>query len=172
MLSGPLELKQINFRFILVDHEVNYGKMAEHTCGAASAGPEGTTSIEQLPVSHDVSAGGQAALSGPRKRRVSYFYQGDVGHYYYGPGHPMKPHRLKLTHHLLLSYGLYKHLTVYVSFVPDSAIRSVAQLTVCPATTPCNCPRNDPVSFTRVCGFFTPRLARQCPGFWAGSPGV
>ena len=24
------------------------------------------------------------------KKRVSYFYHGDVGHYYYGPGHPMK----------------------------------------------------------------------------------
>lgn len=38
----------------------------------------------------------------------------DEGHYYYGPGHPMKPHRLKLTHHLLLSYGLYRQLEVYV----------------------------------------------------------
>jgi hypothetical protein len=96
--------------------------MAEHTCGAASAGPEDLSSVEQLPTSHDVSSGGQAALSAPRKRRVSYFYQGDVGHYYYGPGHPMKPHRLKLTHHLLMSYGLYKHLTVYVSPCSVSAI--------------------------------------------------
>jgi len=30
---------------------------------------------------------------------------GDMGHYYYGPGHPMKPHRLKLAHHLILTYG-------------------------------------------------------------------
>jgi histone deacetylase 1/2 len=45
--------------------------------------------------------------------RVSYFYQSDIGHYYYGPGHPMKPHRLKLTHHLLLSYGLYRQMEVY-----------------------------------------------------------
>lgn len=36
-----------------------------------------------------------------------------MGHYYYGPGHPMKPHRLKLTHHLLLSYGLYRKMDVY-----------------------------------------------------------
>ena len=47
------------------------------------------------------------------KRRVSYFYDGDVGNYYYGPGHPMKPHRLKLTHHLLLTYGLYRKMEVY-----------------------------------------------------------
>ena len=103
--------------------------MAEHSCGAASAGPEDTSSVEQLPTSHDVSAGGQAALTAPRKRRVSYFYQGDVGHYYYGPGHPMKPHRLKLTHHLLLSYGLYKHLTVYVRSARFRSARGLTPLT-------------------------------------------
>ncbi|CAM9185366.1 unnamed protein product, partial [Phaeothamnion confervicola] len=47
------------------------------------------------------------------KQRVSYFYDGEIGHYYYGPGHPMKPHRLKLAHHLLLSYGLYRKMEVY-----------------------------------------------------------
>lgn len=47
------------------------------------------------------------------KQRVSYFYDQEVGHFYYGPGHPMKPHRLKLTHHLLLSTGLYRKLDVY-----------------------------------------------------------
>lgn len=47
------------------------------------------------------------------RRRVSYFYDPEVGHFYYGPGHPMKPHRLKLTHHLLLSLGLYRKLDVY-----------------------------------------------------------
>lgn len=38
----------------------------------------------------------------------------DVGNFYYGPGHPMKPHRLKLTHHLLLTYNLYRRMDVYV----------------------------------------------------------
>mmetsp|Transcript_22236 Transcript_22236/g.68625 ORF Transcript_22236/g.68625 Transcript_22236/m.68625 type:complete len:452 (-) Transcript_22236:25-1380(-) len=47
------------------------------------------------------------------KQRVSYFYDTDVGHFYYGPGHPMKPHRLKLAHHLILSTGLYRKLDVY-----------------------------------------------------------
>jgi len=46
-------------------------------------------------------------------RKVAYFYDGDMGHYYYGPGHPMKPHRLKLAHHLILSYGLYRKMEVY-----------------------------------------------------------
>ena len=51
--------------------------------------------------------------SNTSKRRVSYFYHGDVGLYYYGPGHPMKPHRLRMTHQLLLAYGLYRRMDVY-----------------------------------------------------------
>lgn len=48
-----------------------------------------------------------------RKSRVCYFYNNDMGSYYYGASHPMKPHRLKMTHSLLLSYGVYKKLDVY-----------------------------------------------------------
>ena len=28
-------------------------------------------------------------------------------------GHPMKPHRLRMTHQLILSYGLYRKMEVY-----------------------------------------------------------
>lgn len=28
--------------------------------------------------------------------------------------HPMKPHRVKMTHNLLLNYGLYRHMDIYV----------------------------------------------------------
>jgi len=45
--------------------------------------------------------------------RVCYFYDNDVGNYYYGTGHPMKPHRIRMTHNLLLNYGLYKNLQIY-----------------------------------------------------------
>tara|TARA_B110000977_G_scaffold168850_1_gene218364 strand:+ start:22547 stop:22717 length:171 start_codon:yes stop_codon:yes gene_type:complete len=51
----------------------------------------------------------------PSKDRISYFYDADVGTSYYGNNHPMKPHRLAMTHHLVLSYDLHKHLEVYVS---------------------------------------------------------
>ncbi|KVI00090.1 Histone deacetylase [Cynara cardunculus var. scolymus] len=34
------------------------------------------------------------------KDKISYFYDGDVGNVYFGPNHPMKPHRLCMTHHL------------------------------------------------------------------------
>lgn len=47
------------------------------------------------------------------KRRVSYFYDPDFGNFHYGPGHPMKPQRLSLTHSLVLHYGLYKKMDVY-----------------------------------------------------------
>jgi len=47
------------------------------------------------------------------KRKVAYFYDSDIGNYYYGQGHPMKPHRIRMAHNLLLHYGVYKHLEVY-----------------------------------------------------------
>jgi hypothetical protein len=40
---------------------------------------------------------------------------GEFGEMYYGANHPMKPHRLCMTHHLVLGYGLHKHMEVYVS---------------------------------------------------------
>ena len=30
-------------------------------------------------------------------------------------GHPMKPHRIRMTHNLILNYGLYRKMEVYVS---------------------------------------------------------
>ena len=46
------------------------------------------------------------------RSRVSYFYDQEVGNYHYGQGHPMKPHRVRMTHNLLLHYGIYKELEV------------------------------------------------------------
>lgn len=62
----------------------------------------------------------------PKSNRIAYFYDsgdslagrvtsvGDMGNYYYAPGHPMKPQRLRLTHNLLLAFKLYRYLEVYV----------------------------------------------------------
>ncbi|CAK0785511.1 hypothetical protein CVIRNUC_008721 [Coccomyxa viridis] len=47
------------------------------------------------------------------KKKVSYFYDSEFGENYYGANHPMKPHRLCMTHHLVLGYGLHKHMEVY-----------------------------------------------------------
>lgn len=51
----------------------------------------------------------------PIKLKSFKFIAGDVGNYYYGPGHPMKPHRIRMTHNLLLNYGLYRKMEIYVS---------------------------------------------------------
>jgi histone deacetylase 1/2 len=58
-------------------------------------------------------------LSGPLKKvRVAYFYDSDVGNYAYMAGHPMKPHRIRLAHSLIMNYGLYDKMEIYVSLVP------------------------------------------------------
>jgi histone deacetylase 1/2 len=50
----------------------------------------------------------------PPKKRVSYFFDADVvPDTYYGAGHAMKPHRLAITHNLMLAYGLYRKMDVY-----------------------------------------------------------
>ncbi|XP_052774974.1 probable histone deacetylase 1-B [Mya arenaria] len=47
------------------------------------------------------------------KKRICYYYDGDIGNYYYGQGHPMKPHRIRMTHNLILNYGLYRKMEIY-----------------------------------------------------------
>ncbi|CAI5755561.1 unnamed protein product [Candida verbasci] len=47
------------------------------------------------------------------KRRVAYFYDQDVGNYFYGTGHCMKPHRIRMTHSLIMNYELYKKMEIY-----------------------------------------------------------
>uniref|UniRef100_A0A023FUV4 Histone deacetylase n=1 Tax=Amblyomma cajennense TaxID=34607 RepID=A0A023FUV4_AMBCJ len=47
------------------------------------------------------------------KKNVMYFWDPDVGNFHYGPGHPMKPQRLSVTHSLVMHYGLYKKMQVF-----------------------------------------------------------
>ena len=44
--------------------------------------------------------------------QVAYFYDPDIGNYHYSNQHPMKPHRIKMTHALILHYGLYNDMEV------------------------------------------------------------
>lgn len=46
-------------------------------------------------------------------RRVSYFYDPNIGNYHYAQGHPMKPLRVRMTHSLITNYGLYRHMNVH-----------------------------------------------------------
>ncbi|KZV93043.1 histone deacetylase complex, catalytic component RPD3 [Exidia glandulosa HHB12029] len=46
------------------------------------------------------------------KRRVSYFYDPDLGAMSYGWNAYMKPFRMRMTHHLIASYGMLDHMHV------------------------------------------------------------
>ena len=59
----------------------------------------------------------------PEKTRVAYFYDSDVGNYAYVAGHPMKPHRIRMAHSLVMNYGLYKKMEIYVGY-PVSPVTS------------------------------------------------
>ena len=75
------------------------------------------------------------------KRSVSYFYDADVGSFLYGEGHPMRPFRINMTHQLIMAYGLYRKMNVYVS---------IEIYTYCNflATKSCNRLIDDSISFT------------------------
>ncbi|XP_045157951.1 histone deacetylase 3-like [Mercenaria mercenaria] len=49
----------------------------------------------------------------PSSPIVAYSYDPDVGNFHYGPGHPMKPQRIALTHCLVMHYNLHKKMQVY-----------------------------------------------------------
>ncbi|KAG2224151.1 hypothetical protein INT45_000166 [Circinella minor] len=52
-------------------------------------------------------------LASHDKTRVAYFHDEGVGNYHYGERHPMKPHRLTLTNHLVLNYGLHDKMEIF-----------------------------------------------------------
>lgn len=58
---------------------------------------------------------GSAALNGSSPKKVAYFYDSDIGNYAYVTGHPMKPHRIRLAHSLIMQYDLYQKMEIYVS---------------------------------------------------------
>ncbi|XP_077220334.1 histone deacetylase 6-like [Tasmannia lanceolata] len=62
----------------------------------------------------DPDTAGVALPSGPdaTKRRVSYFYEPTIGDYYYGQGHPMKPHRIRMAHNLIIHYSLHRLMEI------------------------------------------------------------
>ena len=49
----------------------------------------------------------------PPRRNADYFYDAAIGNYVYAEGHPMRPHRVRLTHHLVVNYGLHKHMNIF-----------------------------------------------------------
>ena len=70
-----------------------------------------------------MSATTTAGSGGMSKKRVSYFYDPDVGNFHYGQGHPMKPHRVRMTHNLVVNYGLYRKMDCFrPKLVPASEL--------------------------------------------------
>ncbi|OIR57430.1 MAG: histone deacetylase 3 [Amphiamblys sp. WSBS2006] len=49
----------------------------------------------------------------PKERKVAYFFNEKTFNYHYGKGQPMKPHRLALTHSLVLEYGMHTKMRLY-----------------------------------------------------------
>lgn len=52
-------------------------------------------------------------ITGENKKRTCYFFDSDIGNYHYGPSHYMKPHRIRMTHSLVMNYGLYKKMEIF-----------------------------------------------------------
>lgn len=97
-------------------------------------------------------------------RKIAYFYDPDVGNFHYGmycyfpviyvyvyiccimtgPGHPMKPHRLSLTHSLVLNYGLYKKMEVLLLLLLPMCVCDVCMLE-CVMTSMYVCITSNPV---------------------------
>ena len=60
------------------------------------------------------SLGMKKTIEFDMSRKVSYFYDNEVGSFYYGQEHPMKPFRIKMAHQLIVNYGLYRRMNCYV----------------------------------------------------------
>ncbi|XP_027329893.1 histone deacetylase 6-like [Abrus precatorius] len=56
-----------------------------------------------------------------KKRRVTYFYEPSIGDYYYGQGHPMKPHRIRMAHNLIVHYALHRRMQINRPFPAEVA---------------------------------------------------
>ncbi|KDO51347.1 hypothetical protein CISIN_1g0130381mg, partial [Citrus sinensis] len=63
------------------------------------------------------------------KDKISYFYDGDVGSVYFGPNHPMKPHRLyNLGEDCPVFENLFEFCQIYAGGTIDAARRLNNQL--------------------------------------------
>jgi len=61
----------------------------------------------------DIANGHGVALASSGPKKVAYFYDSDIGNFAYPAGHPMKPHRIRLAHSLIMNYGVYKKMEIY-----------------------------------------------------------
>ena len=57
------------------------------------------------------------------KHRVAYLHDPEVGQFYYGPSHPMKPHRMQLAHQLIIGYELHNKMMMYKPHKASDKVR-------------------------------------------------
>lgn len=81
---------------------------------AAALNSNPTTTMSNGPPV-DIANGHGVALASSGPKKVAYFYDSDIGNFAYPAGHPMKPHRIRLAHSLIMNYGVYKKMEIYVS---------------------------------------------------------
>jgi histone deacetylase 1/2 len=79
---------------------------------------------------------GSVALNGSSPKKVAYFYDSDIGNYAYVTGHPMKPHRIRLAHSLIMQYNLYQKMEIYVSLWRANLGKVTSRLPSCSARNP------------------------------------
>lgn len=86
----------------------------------------------------------------------------EVGNFHYGTGHPMKPHRLAVTHSLVLNYGLQSKMDIYkpyrASFHDMCRFHSEEYVSFLQRVTPANLP-----TFAKYLSQFN--VADDCPVF-------
>jgi histone deacetylase 1/2 len=70
-------------------------------------------------ISGDVEQASITLNGSTQPKKVAYFYDSDVGNYAYVAGHPMKPHRIRMAHSLIMNYGLYTKMEIYVCSPPS-----------------------------------------------------
>lgn len=71
--------------------------------------------MAEATITGDGVSGSHTVLNnGTSPKKVAYFYDSDVGNYAYVAGHPMKPHRIRMAHSLIMNYGLYSKMEIYV----------------------------------------------------------
>lgn len=76
--------------------------------------PNGSAGSAGAYAAHDTPLMQPIARESNRPARVCYFFDSDIGNYHYGPGHPMKPTRIRMCHSLVMNYGLYKKMEIFV----------------------------------------------------------
>jgi len=97
----------------------------------------------------------------PNKKKVAYFYDSDVGNYAYVAGHPMKPHRIRMAHSLIMNYGLYTQMEIYVSLSSRLAVMIDSSANAFPARETSFQVRNDPVPHRRIYRFLAQGHPRE-----------